>query len=134
MATKKFTSRDFLNQVISGKVDAEGLAHAKEELEKLDKTNEKRKATPTKTSIENAPIADAIITFMETSVANVFLAKDIANAVKQTPQKVTAILTALADDGKVIKMVPTSRSKPIEYKLGEVPDVETVSVLGGDDQ
>lgn len=90
---------------------------AVELLAKLDETNEKRKNAPkkpSKTSVENAPVADAIVEFLD-GVQGTAVAKDIAAAVGVSVQKASAILRGLADEGRVKKTVPENRNKPIEF-------------------
>ena len=61
-----FTKRDFLKGIVEGAVvTAEQAAFAAKEIEALDKRNEKRKATPSKTAIANEPIKKAIVEFLE---------------------------------------------------------------------
>lgn len=115
--TEGLTQREFLEKVVKTNTDKEILAFAKLAISKLDKANEDRKNNPTKASLENKPIADAIVKFMLTSKANIFLAKDIAAGVSQSTQKTSAVLRALVDEGRVIKIVPATRSKSMEYKL-----------------
>ena len=126
---KKMTNREFFMAVQAGAVTEEVQAKAGELLMKLDEANAKRKEAPkkpTKASLENAPIVESILEFFDKSVANVFVAKDIAAAIGQSVQKTSAVLTLMANDGKVIKMVPDNRNKPIEYKKIERGDAYTL--------
>ena len=129
---KKMTNREFFMAVQAGAMTEEVQAKAGELLMKLDEANAKRKEAPkkpTKASLENAPIVEAILEFFDKSVANVFVAKDIASAIGQSVQKTSAVLTLMANDGKVLKLVPDNRNKPIEYKKLEKPDAYTLQDL-----
>lgn len=118
MADKKYTNRDFYTEILKGKLTKEAQAHAKEALAKLDETNEKRKTSPSKASIENAPIAKAIADYLNTlKSGQTAQAKEIASAVGQTVPKVTAVLRAMIDNGEVTKHMPDKTSKPMEYSI-----------------
>lgn len=117
--TKKMTTRDFLKAVLSNEITPEVLGKAQELIDKLDEANAKRKDAPkkpSKASIENAPIADAIEAYLVALGPNTpALAKDIAAAVGQTVQKASAVLKAMVEDGRAVRTVPDNRNKPIEY-------------------
>ena len=117
--TKKMTTRDFLKAVLSNEITPEVLEKAQEMMVKLDEANAKRKDAPkkpSKASIENAPIADAIEAYLVALGPNTpALAKDIAAAVGQTVQKASAVLKAMVEDGRAVRTVPDNRNKPIEY-------------------
>ena len=117
--TKKMTTRDFLKAILSNEITPEVLEKAQELIDKLDEANAKRKDAPkkpSKASIENAPIADAIEAYLVALGPNTpALAKDIAAAVGQTVQKASAVLKAMVEDGRAVRTVPDNRNKPIEY-------------------
>lgn len=122
--TKKMTTRDFLKAVLSNEITPEVLGKAQELIDKLDEANAKRKDAPkkpSKASIENAPIADAIEAYLVALGPNTpALAKDIAAAVGQTVQKASAVLKAMVEDGRAVRTVPDNRNKPIEYSAPAV--------------
>lgn len=83
------TKREFLNAVIAETKVAEVAQFAVEELEKLDARNAKRASTPSKKSIENAPIVKAIAdTLTETPQT----ASDIAKVLNLSVQKVSSLV------------------------------------------
>lgn len=93
----KYTVREFLLNIIDGKITEDDTIMAKVMLEKLDERNEKRKNTPTKTQKENAPIKEQILSYVVehpgTSAAIVGTAMNI------TTQKASALLRQLVADG-----------------------------------
>lgn len=129
---KKMTNREFYMAIQAGTMTDEVQAKAVELLIKLDEANAKRKESPkkpSKASLENAPIVESILEFFDRSVANVFVAKDIASAIGQSVQKTSAVLKLMANDGKVLKLVPDNRNRPIEYKKIEKPDAYTLQEI-----
>ena len=93
-----FTERVFLEGIVEGAVvTAEQAAFAKEAIEKLDKRNEKRAATPSKTAIANVPIKAAITEFLKEKKAY-FPASIIAQAVEITTQKASALCRQLVEE------------------------------------
>ena len=117
--TKKMTSREFYAAVLANAITPEVLEKAQELIDKLDEANAKRKDAPkkpSKASVENAPIAENIETYLAALGPNTpALARDIAAAVGQTVQRTSAILKAMVEDGRAVRTVPDNRNKPIEY-------------------
>ena len=108
------TQRDFYAKVIELVQDAEVVAKAEEELAKMDARNEKRKAMPSKKSIENAPIMSAIENYLKEQ-SEVVTAKQIANALDLTTSKVSALAKKI--DGIVISDVVVDRRVVKGYAL-----------------
>lgn len=91
------TTREMLNAIISGTINADVQAKAQEVLASLDKKNENRKSKPSKTAIANAPIKEAIVNHLnEVKHAT---ASEVAEAMNITVQKASALLRQLAQDG-----------------------------------
>ena len=77
------TNREFYTAIANGTVNDEVIAHAAAALEKLDATNEKRRNTPSKSQIENAPLIEKIVNEVLTSEPKT--ATDVA-AVLEVPK------------------------------------------------
>ena len=91
------TTREMLNAVIAGTINADVQAKAQEVLTAMDKKNESRKAKPSKTAIANAPLKEAIVNHLnEVKHAT---ASEVAEALGMTTQKASALLRQLAQDG-----------------------------------
>ena len=87
--TKIMTNREFFEKVIATVSDEELVAKATEELAKLDARNAKRKNTPSKKSVENEPIKDAIKAVLSDTPLT---ASEIAEKVEISTQKASALL------------------------------------------
>lgn len=83
------TKREFLNAVITSVDNTELVEFATSELEKLDARNAKRASTPSKKSIENEPIKNAIKAVLTTEPMT---ASEIASKVEISIQKASALL------------------------------------------
>lgn len=83
------TNREFLEAVLNGNLDEDIMAFAKNELDKLNAKNEKRRNTPTKAQLENAPIKEAIIDYV-TEHSNA-VASEIATALNISTAKASAL-------------------------------------------
>lgn len=83
------TNREFFEKVIATVSDEELVAKATEELAKLDARNAKRKNTPSKKSVENEPIKDAIKAVLSDTPLT---ASEIAEKVEISTQKASALL------------------------------------------
>lgn len=95
------TTREFLNAVITlaetadnkeVKEKAEGLITA------LDAKNAKRAEKPSKTAVANEPIKAAILEYFKTA-DGVHIAADVAANVNITPQKASALLRQMVENG-----------------------------------
>ena len=92
------TNREFLNSVINGTVNADGIAFAQAELAKLDARNDKRRNTLSKEQIANEAIKTAIL---EAIGIGSMVASDIAKACDISTQKASALCALLVKDGKL---------------------------------
>lgn len=106
------TNRDFYTAVINfdtltDEQKLECAEHAKAEIEKLDATNEKRKATTAQKALEKeaerAPIREAIIACLDTETAKTATTLIEEAGVDITPQSVPHLLKALIDAGEIVK-------------------------------
>lgn len=95
------TQREFFAGIVEGTVvTAEQATFAVEAIAKLDKRNEKRAATPSKTAIANEPIKAKIVEFLEgreLTPANI-----IAEGVEITTQKASALCRQLVEAGTLV--------------------------------
>lgn len=95
------TQREFFAGIVEGAtITAEQATFAVEAIAKLDKRNEKRAATPSKTAIANEPIKAKIVEFLKDRPATP--ASIIAEAVGITTQKASALARQLAEDGVLV--------------------------------
>lgn len=83
------TNREFFKAVIATVDNDELVAKATEELAKLDARNAKRASTPSKKSVENEPIKDAIKSVLTDEPQT---ASEIAEKVEISVQKASALL------------------------------------------
>ena len=120
-----FTKRDFLKGIVEGAVvTAEQAAFAAKEIEALDKRNEKRKATPSKTAIANEPIKKAIVEFLEGKGPTP--ANAIGEGVGITTQKASALARQLVEAGELTvgeTKIPKKGAVKV-YALAPVVEVE----------
>lgn len=125
------TKREFLNAVAANETLATELREfATAELEKIEATNarraEKRKNTPSKTAIENQVIFAQIRDLLATN-GGFMTADEIAPLVEQTPNKVTAICSRAAKEGKLlverVKSTAKSGGKKNAYAVNSVSSV-----------
>lgn len=113
MADKKYTNRDFLNDVIAGKLGESCIEHAKALLVKLDETNAKRANTPTKKDKENEPLKEAILSYVGNATAPI-IATDVAAKLGISTQKASALLVLLKNEGKLANSEP-DKKKHVTY-------------------
>ena len=93
------TQREFFAGIVEGAtITAEQATFAVEAIAKLDKRNEKRAATPSKTAIANAPIKAAIVDLL-TEKDTWLPASLIGQALEITTQKASALCHQLAEEG-----------------------------------
>ena len=83
------TKRDFFNAVITSVDNTELVEFAQAEIEKMDARNAKRASTPSKKSVENEPIKDAIKSVLTDEPQT---ASEIAEKVEISVQKASALL------------------------------------------
>ena len=92
------TQRDFYNAVMAETSNDELKAFASDAIAKLDARNAKRASTPSKKSIENAPIRAHIAGFLEENEGS-HVASEIANALGISTQKASALCRQMVTDG-----------------------------------
>jgi hypothetical protein len=92
------TYREFLNSVINGTVDADGIAFATAEVAKLDARNDKRRNTLTKEQKANEEVKAAIL---EAIGIGSLTAAEISKACEISTQKASALCRLLVADGKL---------------------------------
>ena len=98
---EKITQREFFAGIVEGAtITAEQAAFAVEAIAKLDKRNEKRKTTPSKTAIANEPIKAKIVEFLADKTEPI-PASDIAAALEITTQKASALCRQLVESGSL---------------------------------
>jgi len=103
MANKeKMTKREFLTAVLAMEgVTADVAEFAQAEVAKLDAVNEKRRNTPSKKDVENAPIMETLAGMLTTEPVT---ASDVAPAAEISVQKASALLRKLVDEGKAVQV------------------------------
>jgi hypothetical protein len=122
---EKITQREFYTGIVEGAtITAEQEAFAKGEIAKLDKRNEKRKTTPSKTAIENEPIKKAIVEFLEGKGPTP--ANAIGEGVGITTQKASALARQLVEAGELtVADVKIPKKGTVKaYALAPVVEVE----------
>ena len=92
--------REFYTAIVNGTMNEEVMAFAAEAIAKMDARNEARKAKPSKTAIENAPIKEAILTHL-TEVGNAMTETDLGLALDITHNKAGALARQLVAEGKL---------------------------------
>ena len=96
------TQREFFVGIVEGAtITAEQATFAAEAIAKLDKRNEKRAATPSKTAIANAPIKEKIFEFL-TGKPEPIIAPTIATEVGITTQKASALARQMVEEGVLV--------------------------------
>ena len=90
------TYRDFYNAVLTSTDNDELKTFATEAIAKLDARNAKRASTPSKKSLENAPIKDSIAEFLADGS---HLASEIASGLDLSVSKVSALCRQMVGDG-----------------------------------
>ena len=83
------TNREFFNAIVNGELTEEVIAHAQTSIEKLDARNAARKDKPSKKSLENEPIKEAIKSILTDEPMT---ASDVAEKVEISVQKASALL------------------------------------------
>lgn len=123
------TNREFFTAVIESAISDEMTSFATKALEKLDATNEKRRNTPSKKTLENAPIIAAI---KEVLTNEVQTASEIAAKVEISVQKASSLLRQIVAEGFATSTDIKVKGKGAQkgYKLAETED-ETEEVVEG---
>lgn len=102
------TSREFFEGIVNaGKVEgtpvtAEFVAYAEAKIAELDKRNEKRKTTPSKTAIANEPIKAQITEYLKARPGVAVPAVTLATEVGITTQKASALARQLVEAGTLV--------------------------------
>lgn len=97
------TTREFYTAIINTvDMPIEIVEHATSALAKLDEANAKRKNTPTKTQVENAPIMDSIVDYLTTNGAHT--STEIAEAIEQSRNKIASLCSKLYKDNKLSRV------------------------------
>ena len=119
------TTREFILGFLEGKNPSEvlnGITYkqkGEELLASMDAKNAAKKekaknGEPSKAYKENAPIREAIKSYLAEQTESV-VAKDIAEAIGQTIQKTTAVIRQMVED-KTVERLDLGRNKPLEYR------------------
>ena len=96
----EMTRRDFFNAIAKTETLSDELrAFAEAALVKMDETNAKRAAKPSKTAIENAPLITAIVEMLGDEPKT---ATDLAEPMGVKVQKASALLRAAVKEGKAV--------------------------------
>ena len=95
------TKREFLNAIVESEIAEELKAFATAEIEKMNMTNAKRKAKPSKTAIQNAEIGQQILEEILTKEPQ--STAEIAEKAGISVQKAAAILNHLVEEEKISK-------------------------------
>lgn len=94
------TNREFFEAIAANEVLAQELRDfAIEGIAKLDRKNEQRKSSESKTAKENKPLKEAILNLMADSEGETYLAADIAAQFGYSTQKASALLRQLVKEG-----------------------------------
>jgi predicted Rossmann fold nucleotide-binding protein DprA/Smf involved in DNA uptake len=94
------TNKQFFEAVITANMNEELTAHAQKMLDQLTKERAAAaKRVSSKRAEENAPIVEAILSHIKEHP--MALTADIAAAIGATTPKVSSLLTALTNEGKV---------------------------------
>ena len=95
---KTMTRRDFFTAISANEtLDSELRAFAAAAIEKMDETNAKRAAKPSKSAIENAPLVEAIVAMLNEEPKT---ASDLCVPMGIKPQKASALLRRAVAEGK----------------------------------
>ena len=94
------TNREFYKAVINAVENEELKAFAQAEIDKLDKKNEKRKNTQTKTQKENEGIKNSIVALLEEKGSMV--ASVIATELNISTQKASALCKQLVEEKELV--------------------------------
>lgn len=95
------TNREFFEAIRSNPALADELVEfATAAIEKLDKRNADRKSKPSKTTLANQPIKEAIVAYLNKE-GFIAIAADIAANCNITPQKASALCRQMIEAGIV---------------------------------
>lgn len=94
------TNREFYTAIVEAQINDEVTAFAEAAIAKLDATNEKRRNTPSKAAVENAPLVEKLVT--EILDAEPKTASDVAPILGVSVQKASSLLRTAVADGKAV--------------------------------
>ena len=92
------TNRDFLNAIVTANLSDEITEKAQAMLAQMDARNEKRASTPSKKSVENAPLKDAIVA-LYTDEVKTLTASEVGAHLEVSTQKASALLRQMVEGG-----------------------------------
>lgn len=96
----EMTRRDFFNAIAKTETLSDELrAFATAAIEKMDETNAKRAAKPSKAAIENAPLVEQIVGMLGDEPKT---ASDLAEPMGVNPQKASGLLRRAVKEGKAV--------------------------------
>ena len=89
--------------------------YAEKEIELMDKRNERRKSTQSKKQVENNAIKEQVFNAVQSAGAEGILMKDLMPSFNAfSVQKISALVSQLADEGKVIR--EKGKNRTVIYK------------------
>ena len=95
------TNREFYTAISEGKLTDDIKAFAVEAIEKLDARNANRSSKPTKAQLENAPIKEALLTYLMNNEGQ-FTEGQLGEALEITHNQAGALARQLVAEGKVV--------------------------------
>lgn len=113
------TNREFFTAISEGKLNDELMEFAKASIEKLDSRNAARNAKPSKTQLENAPIKEALLTYL-TENSGAYTEGQLGEALDITHNKAGSLARQLVAEGKV---------KQSEVKIPKVGTRKVYSIM-----
>ncbi len=119
------TNREFYTAISTGTINDEIKAFAVEAIEKLDARNANRSSKPSKTQLENAPIKEALLTYLMNNEGQ-FTEGQLGEALEITHNKAGALARQLVAEGKVVSAevkFPKVGTRKV-YSLAESVDEE----------
>lgn len=109
------TKREFYEAIINGQMNEELQAFAADLRDKLDHSNELRKARPSKKSVENEPLKANIVSVL-TEADEVMTASEVATAIGVSTSKASALLRQI--ENLVVSEVKGKSGKVKGYRIG----------------
>ena len=119
---KRMTKREMCNYIVNGGEITEDVKNwFVEEIEKLDKENEKARERAAKKKAENQPFIDAALEYLDGKEEPVTAGEILENVeIFESVQKVSAVLRGLEKEGIVESdEVKTKKGKVKGYKVRE---------------
>ena len=120
------TNREFYSAIVENIISAEVVAHAQEQLVKLDERNAKRNATAQEKRKEtNAPLRKAILDFLgeHSAVLSVDLAKAMSEVFEDTisTSKITGVCGVLRKEGALVstEVAVKGKGKQVAWSLAD---------------